>query len=829
MTLDFDEWALLRGSLRTASTGQLSPQDATADLVLKGDFHSVLTSEFARELFAAGQTDADVSLAADGDVAAWLAVRVKNTLVDASAETQFNALCVGIAALHSFVQSAWTGPLLSFAAIDLFSSQIRSLDRDAVRAKTLERLESNHESAYVLTPDPLLLLIAKLILVDAAADLSALKTSPWWTYRCAFIQQRIIDNPASLLHDLIFNSLDQVGTNLPSVETERDVCTRYHVEYGLVHHYYKQDAKANPRFTLAQETSQLTWNLTGALGKRTKFQTFEVTQLVVMAESRQDADSDMDSEVKETDAAVRKPQNLPHNDDTILETIQITQTDTPVQKSLRPTDQAILLAVCMNVKNTNPMHGLTIEEMYPYVRRVLENPNNWMVHTMALLLRSRLESDKFRTVERAALQLQALVDQIVIEESPVAVRLRHFFSLLMPPKWELERELGERYVSLGVVRSALEIFERLQMWEDVVSCHQMLEQSQKAEVVVRDLLKTSPNSPKFHCLLGDIRGEISFYEEAWRLSGGRYARAMRSLGAHYFKLSNWNKAIECYELALAINPLFENSWFVMGCAAMRIDDYDKAIVAFSRVTAIDNENGEAWNNLASAYIKQRKLREAFNCLRESLRHNFDSSNVWENYLFVAVDIGEFSEAIRSFDRILTIRADKPQFKDALVDVEVLEVVVLAVASDQLDSAGEPSSRHAPKLAALLDAITAKVSTPRLFVICAQFEQSQGRLRKALDYYQKAYRSILHHPEVNTNEDVFKSLVNFTIQVADAYITLGPHEEEVRVGGSTELVCKDWAYQARQTVKTVMSRTKETYGGTEHHDRLVEKFAEVKAL
>ena len=57
---------------------------------------------------------------------------------------------------------------------------------------------------------------------------------------------------------------------------------------------------------------------------------------------------------------------------------------------------------------------------------------------MALLLRSRLESHKSRTIERACLQLQALVDQFGIDESSPAERMQHIFSILIPPKWEME-------------------------------------------------------------------------------------------------------------------------------------------------------------------------------------------------------------------------------------------------------------------------------------------------------------------------------------------------------------------------------------------------------
>jgi hypothetical protein len=73
------------------------------------------------------------------------------------------------------------------------------------------------------------------------------------------------------------------------------------------------------------------------------------------------------------------------------------------------------------------------------------------------------------------------VDQWREQENDASVssRMQHIFSVLVPSKWEMEKELGLRLVSLGVLRSALEIFERLHMWEDVISCHQLLDQPKK--------------------------------------------------------------------------------------------------------------------------------------------------------------------------------------------------------------------------------------------------------------------------------------------------------------------------------------------------------------
>lgn len=60
------------------------------------------------------------------------------------------------------------------------------------------------------------------------------------------------------------------------------------------------------------------------------------------------------------------------------------------------------------MKNNNPKHGLTNEEMMAYVERVAEHPSNWLVFSTCLLLKSRLEAEKQRTAEKGVLQIQVI-------------------------------------------------------------------------------------------------------------------------------------------------------------------------------------------------------------------------------------------------------------------------------------------------------------------------------------------------------------------------------------------------------------------------------------
>ena len=128
-------------------------------------------------------------------------------------------------------------------------------------------------------------------------------------------------------------------------------------------------------------------------------------------------------------------------------------------------------------------------------------------------------------------------------------------------------------------------------WLDIImgkpEAVRMKEIIEEIDALISRLLVIQPEDPKLLCLLGDVRGDKRFYENAWKLSGNRFSRAMRSLGSYYFSAEDWSLSIECYDKALAINPMFENSWFIMGCSALRIDDFTTASRAFNRVVQID--------------------------------------------------------------------------------------------------------------------------------------------------------------------------------------------------------------------------------------------------
>ncbi|TCD64236.1 hypothetical protein EIP91_004338 [Steccherinum ochraceum] len=857
--------------------------------VVERRIRDVLTSPSSRRFFTVRSNDA---WSASASIDSWFDFSFDSTTN--GTEQELLRIVLSVACLHAFLQANWTGPDLDITPLDVLtipeelSTQItvESLQRHAV-----SELAYGGEPAYHLAHLPILLRLSK-ILTDL--PYSHCHSAAWWRLRTWLVHQQVLDEPVATPPD-VFTS---AGSLLKDLSFHHDLAGRLVLEQGLLEHHLSHDRAAADFFVRAAQQTRLEYELTGALGKRTKFQQTDVTQLVLLAESHLTEDEESEGAdvavgTKPTpDTATLSPdpatipETLALNDDTLLEQTQFTSSsagtdsklshlDPSAQPALHPLDQCILLSLCLNIKNTSPVHGLTVEQMKPYVARVISHPKNWSVHTMALLLRSRLEADRTRTVERSALQLQALVDQMPTADSTVSERLRYIHDIPLPSKWEMQKELAKRFLSIGVVKSALEIFERLEMWEEVVECWKGLEMRGKAVAIVRDLLEGKKaeadtvisrskaaaigqrqttdtiREAKLWCLLGDLEPDhaLQHYERAWELSKETSGRAMRSLGGYYFARGDYKNTITCLRRAVAINPLLSRSWFVLGCAYIRDEDLEGAREAFSRCVSIDDEDGESWNNLASVYLRLGEAGKmnhndesrdnegehttsvakadvepktwkipssnkmlAFRALKQGLKFNYENWRMWNNYMIVAMDVGELSEASRALGRVVEERSANDGA--GCVDVDVLDRLVNAVtrvpfnpdeqggAPSTVSSAQNPNEGPGllKQVADLFErVILPRVSSPRIFRARAKLLTWQCRVEDAINAYLEAYRNGVAASIEKGETDVVKWREGVTEveETVDILRNFGPKVEGFK-----------WKLQARSIVRTFMARTKD---------------------
>lgn len=415
------------------------------------------------------------------------------------------------------------------------------------------------------------------------------------------------------------------------------------VEWGLAQHHFNREGMGKKSFREAMKFAGLTVEVTGAEGRRTKYQEKATAQYLVKARSKsakanestfegsegKDERSGNDA-TKDKDKEQIKSQMIEHDDENILlERVKFVEDEENRHYALSELDLSILLALCLDVKNDNPMDGLTAEQMGGYLERILHQHDDWMIYATALLERAWLECERTHARERAILQIQALSDQhtnrltmtqstfkaAVEDSAPPQERLRNLHHIVYPPRWAMLRDLAERYAKIGVVTSAAEIFADLELWDEVVECYRIAGKENQAEKIVRQRLAEA-ETPRMWAALGDLTKDPECFEKALEISNGRFASARVALGVYYFEKGDLQAAKDAYQEALKVKPLQPQVWFRLGTVSMCLDDWDTALAAFTEVVQQELEEGDAWANIAAIHMHNKDPASAYPALVE---------------------------------------------------------------------------------------------------------------------------------------------------------------------------------------------------------------------
>ena len=589
------------------------------------------------------------------------AAAVKHAFGDKEASVGFS-----IASLLTYVIANFTGP-----SVNLDDTVLAAI-RANVPETFQEDLQLNGEALSHLAKLPELIWIPFTLL-------QRFDGPKIWLARTAVVLQKSLTGPSETLKQICLGTLNGI---------ELAVALR------LFHDY----AKFLECYESLRKEIDFDFDLVGVLGKRTKFQQDSKAQLVVKVNNSAAKRGDQCEFVRKRE----QPNTREVKMDEDTATLERVKLDEEVEEVPLTVNEVCLLLLENSAINDRYASETKDEKRMTLLNTVLDYDLPHSMVTVAMFEKSIVEKNDAYAQQRAALQLEAIIGEFDDANHPGAERLQNFFQLEFPPLWEVRREMGMQLLMIGSAKTAANIFIEHQMWDELAWCATV----SKDSVLAIETLSKQPETPLVLCLLGELQQDKEKLEKSWEVSKHRFSRAQRSLGRYYIHRDAWKEAINAYEQALALNSLYPDAWFSLGCSRMKLEMWNEAIAAFQQVVSQKQDDAESFSNLAICLMTIGKWQEAHKAVVQAVRFDRKNFKVWENFIVISLGAELINEVLHGVEELVRTN---PKWCNSPLLLEVFEKVdevkgdmqrfirIMAQISEQADCGWEFYSIYADVL------------------------------------------------------------------------------------------------------------------------------------
>ena len=189
----------------------------------------------------------------------------------------------------------------------------------------------------------------------------------------------------------------------------------------------------------------------------------------------------------------------------------------------------------------------------------------------------------------------------------------------------------------------------------------------EAEQIFRSILEDEPQEPDALHLLGLVRFQIGYPEEAVTFINQAIAHArpnedyLYNLGRIYKMTGRLADALEKFQQALVLKPDYTDAHINLGDTLKELGRLEDAVDCYRKALDIKPDFAEALNNLGNMLKALRRLDEAIASYHKAIAIKPDFAEAHNNLGNALKDFGELDEATSSYQQALAI---KPDFAEA---------------------------------------------------------------------------------------------------------------------------------------------------------------------
>jgi SpoVK/Ycf46/Vps4 family AAA+-type ATPase len=144
-------------------------------------------------------------------------------------------------------------------------------------------------------------------------------------------------------------------------------------------------------------------------------------------------------------------------------------------------------------------------------------------------------------------------------------------------------------------------------------------------------------------------------------TGGIDAKTYYQLGNEYYEKNEYEKAIENYNMAILLNPIFSEAYFNRALSYYQLKNFDKSIADYTKAAELDPNNPIIYNNRGDAYYRKQDFHNAIKDYDKAISLNPNYLKAFYNRGLSYASLEEYEKAIEDFTKVIDL---KPDFAEA---------------------------------------------------------------------------------------------------------------------------------------------------------------------
>ncbi|MEM2963319.1 MAG: tetratricopeptide repeat protein [Candidatus Anstonellales archaeon] len=132
------------------------------------------------------------------------------------------------------------------------------------------------------------------------------------------------------------------------------------------------------------------------------------------------------------------------------------------------------------------------------------------------------------------------------------------------------------------------------------------------------------------------------------------ARTHYQKGNLLYEKGEYEKAIECYNMAIILNPAFSEAYFNRGLCYYNLKNFDKAIQDYTKAAELDPKNAVIYNNRGDSYYRKQDFEKAILDYDKAISLNGRYLKAYYNRGLAYACLEDYEKAVEDFSMVIEL-------------------------------------------------------------------------------------------------------------------------------------------------------------------------------